>query len=224
MAYKLSILATCFFVIGLGLVILTFVQILKSLANKRRIALKSKKALTLWKIGSLAGGILLLIFSQGVFWVASNITAYAPVDTDKPVASIIFEQPEESDPMMILGIRDGGTGKLLPTEIVMHSNIAVLEIETIEFPEFFELFDLNQIYRISSVRFLDDSGAPLERMPSKKIQANAESLWSFFNKLSGYIPMASTARIVSDPIYFSENTRVNVYSSVSRIVLSETTN
>lgn len=224
MTYKLSILATCFFVTGLSLLVWIFIQTLRSLANRRITAQKSKKAFTLWKIGFLVGGTLLLIVSQGLFWVASNISAYAPVDTERPVASIIFEQPNESDPMMILGIRDGGTGKLIPTEIVMHSDIAVLEIETIEFPEFFEILDLDKVYRISAVRFLDDSGAPLERMPTKKIQEDAESLWSFFNSVSGFIPLATTARIVSDPIYFGEDTRINVYASISRIVLSEYTN
>lgn len=224
MAYKLSILATCFFVTGLSLVVWIFIQTLKSLSNRRITAQKSRKAFAIWKIGFFVGGILMLVSSQGLFWVASNISAYAPVDTERPVASIIFEQPNESDPMMILGIRDGATGRLIPTEIVMHSDIAVLEIETIEFPEFFEILDLDQVYRISAVRFLDDSGAPLERMPSKKIQEGAESLWSFFNSVSGFIPLAKTAKIVSDPIYFGEDTRVNVYASVSRIVISEYTN
>ncbi len=220
MGYKLSTIGALLFVIGLGLIAWMFVRTLSKLSSKRNSVFSKTRRVTFGKVLVFCIGLIIIAAAQFCFWLTANLNAYAPVDPDQPIAVVSFEQPFESDPIMNLSIRRGDSQGLIPSKIVMQANVAVLEIEVIKFSESLEFLELSDHYRVATVRFLEKSGAPLDSLPYKSIQEDAQKLWNFFDKLGNYVPAIKTSKIISDPLYFDKNATFNIYASTSRIVMS----
>ena len=220
MTYKLTIIASVLFAVGVAAVIWTFVAVVMNL-RRTVVARISKKRFPVVKVVVLVLGLILVALSQLTFWVNAGLGTFVPIDPDKPFCVLTFEHPQESDPIMYLVTRKANPEKLLPIKIIMRSDVAVLEVEVLRFPAFLNSLDFKDVCRLSSVKFLSDTGVPLDSLPEKRIRQNSESLWNFFDLISGFLSSVKTSKIVSDPIYFQLGSELTVYTSASRIVLSE---
>jgi hypothetical protein len=219
MTYKLSILATLFFVAGIALVLWLFLLVIRRIRQQSSLIGLSWKRMLVVKALVLASGIGLIVIAQFLFWVDANLKAFTPLDPSKPIAAISFRQPEESDPIMSLATRKSLSEQMIRTEISMRSETAVLEVEILRFPKSFSVLDIEDSYRISSVKFIEAQSDSQIDLAERRIQQDAESLWRFLDRISAILPAVRTAKIVSNPLQFEETAELEVYISASQIVL-----
>jgi len=220
MSFNLTLLSSILFAMGLILVVWIFFVSLKNIRRKRTTKTNTQRT-TLIKIVFFCMGLVLIMISQFFFWINSNLNAYIPVETDKPIGVISFEHQDGSQAVMNIAARNSGTHKMIPIEVIMWSDAVVLELEVIRFPKTLSFLNLGDFHRISAVKFIGDIGTQSNSITGKKIQKNAETLWRFFHKVSSIIPAVTTSKITSDPIFFEQGINLNVYSSTSRVILSE---
>jgi hypothetical protein len=161
------------------------------------------------------------MISHILFWVNSDLAAFTPVDPDTPIVVISFQHEQGGDPMMRLAISKPGSQQPVSADMVMQSDLAVLEVEVIRFPKWLSILDMSDSYRVSSVTFHGPPGDSVSVSTQREIQKDVESLWIFFDRLSSIVPALRASKIVSDPIRFEVGRELEVYSSVSRVILSE---
>ena|GEM_PF-2648871 len=219
MTYKLSILATLFFAVGMAVVLWLFFRIVRGLRQQSNLIRLSRKRMLVVKALVLAIGIGFIVIAQFLFWVDANLKAFTPLDPTRPIAAISFKQPEESDPIMSLATRKSDSEQMIPTDISMRSEIAVLEVEILRFPKSFSVLDIKDSYRISSVKFIDAQSDSQIDLAERRIQQDVESLWSFLDRLSAVLPAIRAAKIISNPLQFKDAAELEVYVAASQIVL-----
>jgi hypothetical protein len=219
MAYKLSILATAFFVAGMATVLWLFFRTIRRLRQPGALIRVSRKRMPVVKALVLAAGIGSIAIAQFLFWIGANLTAFTPLDPSKPIAAISFRQPEESNPIMSLSMRRADSEQMIPTDISMRSETAVLEVEILRFPKSFSILDIKDSYRISSVKFIDAQNDSKIDLSERRIQQDVESLWSFFDGLSAVLPAVKAAKIISNPLQYKDSAELQVYVAASQIVL-----
>lgn len=219
MTYKLSILATVFFVAGMVVVLWLFFRIIRKLRQQSTLIRHSRKRMPVVKALVLVAGIGFIVIAQFLFWIGANLKAFTPLDPSKPIAAISFRQPEESDPIMSLATRKSDSDRMISFDINMRSDIAILEVEILRFPKSFSILDIKDSYRISSVKFIDAQSDSQSDLAERRIQQDVESLWSFFDRLSAVFPAISAAKIMSNPLQFEDEAELKVYIAESQIVL-----
>lgn len=219
MTYKLSILATVFFVAGMVVVLWLFFRIIRKLRQQSTLIRHSRKRMPVVKALVFVAGIGFIVIAQFLFWIGANLKAFTPLDPSKPIAAISFRQPEESDPIMSLATRKSDSDRMISFDINMRSDIAILEVEILRFPKSFSILDIKDSYRISSVKFIDAQSDSQSDLAERRIQQDVESLWSFFDRLSAVFPAISAAKIMSNPLQFEDEAELKVYIAASQIVL-----
>lgn len=219
MTYKLSILATVFFVAGMVVVLWLFFRIIRKLRQQSTLIRHSRKRMPVVKALVFVAGIGFIVIAQFLFWIGANLKAFTPLDPSKPIAAISFRQPEESDPIMSLATRKSDSDRMISFDINMRSDIAILEVEILRFPKSFSILDIKDSYRISSVKFIDAQSDSQSDLAERRIQQDVESLWSFFDRLSAVFPAISAAKIMSNPLQFEDEAELKVYIAESQIVL-----
>lgn len=219
MTYKLSILATVFFVAGMVVVLWLFFRIIRKLRQQSTLIRHSRKRMPVVKALVFVAGIGFIVIAQFLFWIGANLKAFTPLDPSKPIAAISFRQPEESDPIMSLATRKSDSDRMISFDINMRSEVAILEVEILRFPKSFSILDIKDSYRISSVKFIDAQSDSQSDLAERRIQQDVESLWSFFDRLSAVFPAISAAKIMSNPLQFEDEAELKVYIAESQIVL-----
>lgn len=219
MTYKLSILATVFFVAGMVVVLWLFFRIIRKLRQQSTLIRHSRKRMPVVKALVFVAGIGFIVIAQFLFWIGANLKAFTPLDPSKPIAAISFRQPEESDPIMSLATRKSDSDRMISFDINMRSEVAILEVEILRFPKSFSILDIKDSYRISSVKFIDAQSDSQSDLAERRIQQDVESLWSFFDRLSAVFPAISAAKIMSNPLQFEDEAELKVYIAASQIVL-----
>ncbi len=219
MTYKLSILATVFFVAGMAVVLWLFFRIIRRLRQQSTLITLSRKRMPVVKALVLVAGIGLIVIAQLLFWISGNLKAFTPLDPSKPIAAISFRQPEKSDPIMSLATRKSDSDQMISCDINMRSEVAVLEVEILRFPKSFSVLDIKDSYRISSVKFIDAQSDSQSELSERRIQQDVESLWGFFDRLSAVLPVIRATKIMSNPLQFEDAGELEVYVSESQIVL-----
>jgi len=221
MTYKLSILASAFFLTGIVVIVLLFLRTVRNLRLHGAAVRQSSKRLPVVKVVTLLVGVGFVVLSQFLFWVGASLTAFQHIDPDRPVAVIGFSHVEGSDPTMNLATRTSGSEQMVSIDVVMRSEAAALEIEVLRFPEWFGFLDMTDSYRISSVKFIEAQDDSQSDVAEKRIQQNVESLWRFFERLGTVFPAIDATKITSDPVYFEAGKELYVYTSASRVVLAD---
>ena len=219
MTYKLSILATVFFVAGMAVVLWLFFNSIQRLRQKSTLIGLSWKRIPLVKALVLVAAIGSIVIAQLLFWIGANLKAFSPLDPSRPSAAISFSLPEESDPIMSLATRKSDSEQMISIDISMRSEIAVLEVEILRFPKLFSVLDMKDSYRISSVKFVDVQSDSQRNLAERRIQQDVESLWSFFDRLSAVLPAIRAMKIISNPLQFEDAAELEVYVAASQIVL-----
>jgi hypothetical protein len=212
-------MATVFFVAGMAAVLWLFFLIIRRLRQQSTLIRLSRKRMPVVKALVLVTGIGFIVTAQLLFWISSNLKTFAPLDPSKPIATISFSQPEESDPVMSLATRKSDSEQMISFDLNMRSEVAVLEVEILRFPKSFSVLDIKDSYRISSVKLIDAQSDSLSDLAERRIQQDVESLWSFFDRLSAVFPAFKAAKIKSNPLQFEDAAELEVYIAESQIVL-----
>jgi len=215
----LIVLAACFFVVGVGLVSWILVSVLANIGRRGLTTRRNGKAI--WRVLIPVSGILLITLSQILFWMNSGLRAYSTTESELPLSTIGFHDSNQSGRIMTVASRSISSDKMMQVELLMRSDAAVLEVETIRFAAAFDVLGLTEYSRISSVRMIDSKDISPDPVYERKIQPESESLWEVLDMIGRFFPVVETSRSFSEPLFFEDGTEINVFSEKSMILLAD---
>ncbi len=215
----LAVIAAFFFLVGLGLLAWILVSIIGNI--RRRPGASSRKSRVIWRVIFPISGILLIVLSQLLFWVDSSLDAYTTVQSSLPLGTVSFHESGSSGRTMTVALRSNSSEEMMQVEILMRSNAAILEVETIRFAAPFKIFGLTEYYRISRIKVIDTRNPSPEPLYERKIQPKSEAVWTVLDEIGRFFPIAKTSKFISEPVFFKDGAKIHVFSEESRILLAD---
>ena len=215
----LAVIAAFFFLIGLGLVAWILVSVVGNI--RRRPGASPRKSRAIWRVVIPISGILLIVLSQILFWMDSSLDAYTTVESSLPLGTVGFHESGSSGRTMTVSSRSNSSEEMMSVEILMRSNAAVLEVETIRFAAPFKVFGLTEYCRISRIKVIDTRNPSPEPLYERKIQPKSEAVWTVLDEIGRFLPIAKTSKFISEPVFFKNGAEIQVFSEESRVLLAD---
>jgi hypothetical protein len=215
----LAVLAAFLFVVGLALVSWILVSVLANI--RRRGVTTHRQGKAIWRVVIPVSGILLIALSQFLFWMNSSLKAYSTSESVLPLGTISFHESSQSGRIMTVASRSISSDKMMPVEVLMRSDAAVLEVETIRFAAPFGVLGLTEYCRISTIKMIDSRNRSPELVYERKIQPESESVWEVLDEIGRFFPIVETSKSLSEPVFFEDGTEIQVFSEEYRIFLAD---
>ncbi len=215
----LAVLAAFLFVVGLALVSWILVSVVANI--RRRGVVTHRQGRAIWRVVIPVSGILLIALSQLLFWMNSGLKAYSIAEFALPLGTISFHESGQSDRIMTVTSRSISSDRMMPVEILMRSDAAVLEVETIRFAAPFGIFGLTEYCRISTVIMIDSRNRSPEPLYERKFQPESESVWIMLDEIGRFFSIVETSKYLSEPVFFEDGAEIQVFSEKSRILLAD---
>ena len=205
---------------GLILVVWIFGWTLKNLRRKSHTPV-SKRNLRGIKIALFVVGLACIGISQLTFWIERNLSAFEVQHSGVPVGIVSFQYVEDGGDFITISSRAvSDSARLAPTQLVMRSRAASLEIERLDFDESLSSIGLKDFSRISSVHFLGEHGESVESAPFVTLKKDATSFWNVMSKLSKILPLVKATKLTTDPLFFDPGGSFEIHVGESRAYVS----
>jgi hypothetical protein len=211
MSGKLDILAAVLFVVGFTAMTTTFALLLARI--RKQIVVTKRRGRRFWQLALMLFGVALVACSQFIFWFDSSLSDYMAFNDREPLAEVTFHTAEDLGRIMTVSYKAPKSGTTIANDVTLESEIAVLELETIRFSKTLAFLDLGKYCRISSVRQIEQMEMNTSIDQVIEFQPDSGKLWSFLKTVSQVLPVAKAERDFSEPMFFQEGERVQIFAS-----------
>lgn len=217
----LPILATSLFLIGIGALVLLFLNIVRSLRGdnrNRRMGLIPGWRVDLKRGMAIAVAIGLIAFGNLIFWVNSQMRLYSPVMPGLPLGTITVMQKSGSLPRVVYASIDREGREALEVFPVRDARFRLVG-ERIRWAPALQYLGLGDHFKLSRIDFYPQEGlGSSESTFGVEVRQGSSTLFRRIVQFGSWIPIVA-ADSITTPVWDagSEYSR-NIYLSSDRIV------
>ncbi|HEQ97792.1 MAG TPA: hypothetical protein ENO22_00425 [candidate division Zixibacteria bacterium] len=223
MSAKLTLAAFLIFLVGLGLLLFSLLEIIYGLKKSKSQGYAPKKANKWVRAILIVSGLILILVSQSFFWFNSSLKNYFVLNRNIPLAQISFSQSESEKPLLVLQTFDERNRPLLADEVYLDDSAFQIEMEVIKFRRLGNLLGLDELYRFSRVIYIEDYIYSDDQFRTTQLGNEEKSMIGLIKDLKRILPVASTKTILTDPLTLDTSKTVEItYNDLGIIEVMQT--
>lgn len=217
----LPILATTFFLIGIGALVLLFLNIVRSLKGdnrNRRMGLIPAWRVDLKRGLAIAAAIGMIALGNLVFWLNDQMRLYSPVMPGLPLGTITVMQKSGSLPRVVYASIDREGREALEVFPVRDAKFRLVG-ERLRWTPALRYLGLGEHFKLSRIDFYPQEGSDTSQSTfGVEVRQGSSTLFQRIVQLGHWIPIV-VADSITTPLWdaSSEYSR-NIYLSSDRIV------
>jgi hypothetical protein len=200
MSTKLTLLAVCLFIVGLSLLLFSFVKLILALRQSKSSNVSSKNENVWLRVLLLVSGIVMVLLSQSFFWFNSNLKSYSILNNDNYLARISILRSDLDKPRLILEAFTKDNRLELSDDIILEDSLFQIEMEVIRFKRLGNLLGLHDYYRFSRLIYLSGYQENEDDYISIQLGSKESKLPGVISGLRKVLKIAHYNTFLTDPL------------------------